>query len=286
MSESSRSSGARRLHSFRRLRRPRTTHLALLAGLALLALLTASPLRAQYRFDARSTDNGLPQNSVRAILQTRDGYVWFTTYDGLVRYDGVRFTVFDKGSTRGIGGNRFDSLYEGKDGSLWAGTQDSGLTRYKDGSFRTYTTADGLPDNKITGVCDDGEGGLLVWTPAGVVVWHDGRLAPHPSLSALVRGVTVVMRDSAGAIWFNGQGGLCRFKDGSVSVFTSAEGLTDKSVSCIYEDHQGRLWVGTSHGGVYRLDGERFVAITAGQLPNSAIYALVEDARGDLWVVA
>src|SRR5262249_9556951 len=62
---------------------------------------------AQYRFDSWTTDNGLPQNSVRAILQTRDGYLWLATSDGLVRFDGVRFTIFNKGSSAGINSNRF-----------------------------------------------------------------------------------------------------------------------------------------------------------------------------------
>src|SRR5918911_4901270 len=71
---------------------------------------------AQYQFDAWNTDNGLPQNSVLSILQTQDGYLWLTTSDGLVRYDGVRFTVFNKGNTKGIKSNRFTTLFEGRDG--------------------------------------------------------------------------------------------------------------------------------------------------------------------------
>ena len=62
---------------------------------------------AQYRFDVLNTDNGLPQNSVYSILQTRDGYMWFTTLDGLVRYDGANFFVFNKANSPGIKSNRF-----------------------------------------------------------------------------------------------------------------------------------------------------------------------------------
>ena len=93
----------------------------------LLPFLLLSVVAGQYRFDNYSTDNGLPQNSVHAILQTRDGYLWFTTFDGLIRYDGVRLVVFDKATTRGLVSNRFDSLLETPDGVLWAGTQDGGV---------------------------------------------------------------------------------------------------------------------------------------------------------------
>ncbi|HEY5443391.1 MAG TPA: two-component regulator propeller domain-containing protein, partial [Pyrinomonadaceae bacterium] len=67
---------------------------------------SAQQARNQYRADFWTTDEGLPQNSVRSILQTRDGYLWFTTNDGLVRFDGVHFRVFGKGNTPGIVSNR------------------------------------------------------------------------------------------------------------------------------------------------------------------------------------
>ena len=126
---------------------------ALFPGLLRIALLliglpsltAAAP--AQYRFDVWDTDAGLPQNTVRAILQTRDGYLWLTTSDGLVRFDGVRFTVFNKANAEGIGSNRFTALYEATDGALWAGTEDGGIVRYAGGAFKTFTTADGLPSN-------------------------------------------------------------------------------------------------------------------------------------------
>ena len=100
--------------------------------------------RAQYRFDHWTADNGLPQNSVRDIVQTRDGYLWLATLDGLVRFDGVRFTVFNKSNSPGIISNRFLQLYEDGQGALWASTDSSGLTRLRQGRFTTYTTAHGV----------------------------------------------------------------------------------------------------------------------------------------------
>src|SRR5215813_12874770 len=90
---------------------------------------------AQYRFDHWTADNGLPQNTIRDIVQTRDGYLWLTTFDGLVRFDGVRFTVFDQGNTPGLRSNRFTALYEDRDGTLYAGTEDQGLAVYRNGVF-------------------------------------------------------------------------------------------------------------------------------------------------------
>jgi len=90
------------------------------SGLILFCLGAAAPAAAQYRFDQWTADNGLPQNSVRSIVQTRDGYLWFTTFDGLVRFDGVRFTVFNKSNSPGLPSNRFITLIEDRQGDLWA----------------------------------------------------------------------------------------------------------------------------------------------------------------------
>jgi ligand-binding sensor domain-containing protein len=75
-----------------------------------LIVLGGATAEAQYRFESWTADEGLPQNSVRSIIQTRDGYLWLTTFDGLVRFDGVRFKVFDKSNTKGLSTNRFTSL--------------------------------------------------------------------------------------------------------------------------------------------------------------------------------
>jgi ligand-binding sensor domain-containing protein len=101
--------------------------------------------QSSQRFDVWNTENGLPQNSVNAIVQTRDGYLWLATMDGLARFDGVRFTVFSMANTAGIKSNRLIALCVDDAGVLWIGTEDGGVIRYKDRAFTTYTTADGLP---------------------------------------------------------------------------------------------------------------------------------------------
>ena len=92
----------------------------------LILLLCAARASAQYRFDSWTTDNGLPQNSITAISQTKDGYLWLTTFDGLVRFDGVRFTVFERTNTRGLLTDRFTTLFANRAGKLWIGMEDSG----------------------------------------------------------------------------------------------------------------------------------------------------------------
>lgn len=115
-------------------------------------------LFGQYHFDSWTTDDGLPQNGVRAITQTPDGYLWFTTFDGLVRFDGIRFTTFSKGNTKGIINNRFTSLYSDKDGTLYAATTEDGvLTVYRNGIF-TSIDSEQIPGNFIQKIKPDENG--------------------------------------------------------------------------------------------------------------------------------
>jgi len=81
--------------------------------------------------------DGLPVNSINAVLQDRTGYIWAATYDGLVRFDGVRFTVFNSANTEGLPSNRIVKLREARDGSLWLATEQGHVVRFRDGRFNT-----------------------------------------------------------------------------------------------------------------------------------------------------
>ena len=145
---------------------------------ALVLILSTGRAQAQYRFENWTTDNGLPQNGVRGVGQMPDGYLWFTTFDGLVRFDGVRFTVFDKSNTQGIYSNRFATLQIETDGTLLAGTEDGCLTSYRDGTFRSYTAAEGLPGNNVVDFGRDKNGQTFVLTDLGRFYFREGKFQP------------------------------------------------------------------------------------------------------------
>src|SRR5262249_6307861 len=93
------------------------------------------PALAPYRYAQWAAENGVPQNIITAIQQTPEGYLWVATLDGLTRFDGVRFTVFNKSNTPGLRSNRFNCLYQDAAGDLWAGTEVGVVTRYHQGQF-------------------------------------------------------------------------------------------------------------------------------------------------------
>src|SRR6266850_4131697 len=132
--------------------------------------LALDPARDLSQFNAAVwlTENGLPQNTVHSIIQAKDGYVWIATEEGLARFDGIKFTVFDKQNTPELKSNDIRVLLEDRRGALWIGTTD-GLVRLLDSKFTAFTTRDGLPSNIIDALCEDHAGSLLVVTAAGIV---------------------------------------------------------------------------------------------------------------------
>src|SRR5262245_48066461 len=76
----------------------------------------------QFVLDAWGTEDGLPQNTVHGIVRTRDGFLWFGTEEGLVRFDGAAFRVYNRSNTPALGHNSIWALLEDRKGALWIGT--------------------------------------------------------------------------------------------------------------------------------------------------------------------
>ncbi|RPH37784.1 hypothetical protein EHM92_01780, partial [bacterium] len=104
---------------------------------------------SQYVHQQWQTQDGLPRNTVTAVAQTADGYIWLGTKAGLVRFDGQRFTLFDKNSTPAFLSNDIWTLLATPDSTLWVGTNGGGLVRVKGNSFTCYTGKDGFHDDVI-----------------------------------------------------------------------------------------------------------------------------------------
>jgi len=146
----------------------------------LLVAVSVAGIAAEYRFDSWTTENGLPHNSMKWLIQTRDGYLWASTGSGLVRLRRPPLRRFHLQQYPGILSDRYVSfaLLEARDGSLWAGTRDRGVVRYKEGAFTTLTARDGLPDDQILRIDEDAQGVLWVFTSKGLAQWRQDRFVP------------------------------------------------------------------------------------------------------------
>jgi len=275
---------------------------------------------SQYVHDVWQIDQGLPQNSVFAIAQGRDGYLWLGTEAGLVRFDGVTFTTYNSANTIGLAdnyvsalavdradnvwagtwvggvirlsagkpvllagasGSFVNSLYEDRTGGLWA-AQTKGLMRFQDGQFHRVPGTNA----SVYSLAEDDSGTLLIGTANGLEAWRNGALVPWQPPGGRIPGpVWTLYRDRAGTLWFGTPNALYHATAGRLERFTAADGLPEGGVTAILETRNGQLWIGADGGGLARLVGGRFQVFAATDgLSDDAITALLEDREGSLWV--
>ncbi len=277
---------------------------------------------SQLGHEVWTSDSGLPQNSITAILQTRDGYLWLGTQEGLVRFDGVRFRIFDTRNTEAFGDDWVQALIETRDGALWIGTvtglirmqhgefrkfpaggldtavvealfesrdgavwvaSNLGASRIQGGRVRTYTDCEGLPGIDVRSIGEDGEGNLWVGGAWGVARWDRARFVPW-TLDDGLPGALALAPDPEGGLWVGTGHGLAHIGAEDARTYEAGAGLTNGLVRAVYRDRRGTLWLGTD-GGLFRLRDGRFQQLTtADGLSSNRILAIHEDREGSLWV--
>jgi len=251
--------------------------------LSLLGVLLTTPaiVRAQYQIESWTTDNGLPQNTVSSIVQTPDGYLWLATLDGLVRYDGVKFTVFNKNNSKGILSNRFTQLLTDVRGDLWVGTEESGITRYTGSAFQTFNPGDTANSQAIRSLSLNEAGEVVAGTTNGFVSWNGASFTAVQSIGG-DKNTIVLHGKISGARWTSNGRILYRFKDGRTTEFPLSE--KEINVNNLVEDNHGRLWIGTLKSGLFVLENDKLIVYTVKDgLPKGRITPRLADRSGNLW---
>lgn len=256
-------------------------HRGLLLCLALI-LICCHFVSAQYRFDSWTTDNGLPQNGVRAITQTPDGYLWLTTLDGLVRFDGLKFTVFDKSNSKGIISNRFWGAKAFEDGSIWAATEGGDITVYRNGEFTSYP-AEKIPEESIIGFENDENGEVMITTNLNYYYLRNGEF-----VFAKPTG-----NDKTQKHFYLGQSGtrweiytteIRQIKAGQTKIYPINLKYVFFYFYNAFEDKKGGLWI-ADLGKLFYLHNGEITEYTqqAGFLNNVLGHSFWEDDDGSVW---
>ncbi len=268
------------------------------------------------------TQDGLPENQIRAIAQTPDGYLWLGTSSGLARFDGVRFVVYARFNTPSMTDDNIRAFAVAADGSLWVATDGGGLMHYVNGRFQAYGPSQGLLNEFVGAVMVDRDGTVWAGTNRGLFRRRGERFERVDEALHLTNIAFFEVRQSAdGRIFAGGPAGLFCFEDGALRPYPQAVdvdgtyhiGLTREGtlwlgthhglrivgdhageanlpstrgmVGALLEDHAGNMWVGTEGDGLYLVgsQGESVFRAPA-NLPDNSILALWEDREQNMWV--
>ena len=273
-----------------------------------------------YGVDFWREPEGFSQSRVRAIVQTKDGYIWLGTDGGLVRFNGESFTTFtvQSGALRD---NEVWALQEDDEGGLWVGTYGGGLTLFKDGRFRTFTTSDGLPDDVVMGLANDHHGNIWVITPQGlsresrgvftrvrseaaravcasstegvlaakpngVYRVADNKLASNPLVRPPLGGQPGnLLCSSDGSVWIGYSNGVIeQWRSGVSAIFGHARNAGGQT-SRLYQDPRGGIWA-VQGRRITKLQNGSFetVPMEGGAGGLDSVYTLCMDREGGVWV--
>ena len=260
----------------------------------------------QYDYRTWTSDDGLPSDQVLDIVQTRDGYLWLATERGLARFDGVRFTSFNRSNTPQLATNRVTTLHEGRDGTLWVATYGGGLVQCLPQHPPRFRLIEQLQGSGIRCLFEDTGGTLWIGTEAETWTLLDGKCRRRPDAPL---NVSDICEDNSGTLWLGAsqwmvsrpesfmksdvapQPGLYRFDDDRFHRLGEAEGFPqtegESSVTTLCPDRTGGLSIGTVGDGLLRFkDGRCEDYAAAIGLKMNHFDHVHHDRAGHVWVSA
>lgn len=208
-----------------------------------------------------TTKEGLPQNTPTSIIQTQDGYLWLSTFGGLVRYDGVKFTSFTSSNTPEFINNRITAIYEDKNQNLWIGSEDGDIVCYHKGVFQLIkksTTESN--DSTIQDFYVDQNDNLWIGTAKEILTYNiktkefisylpefflkNSPLAKFKE-NVLPFNVKSFAKDNEGTLWIATNYGLLSFNDKKFTNHTTVESIPDLNISWVAANPSGGVWLAT-----------------------------------------
>ena len=237
-----------------------------------------------------SSADGLPGNSVLDILQSKDGYLYFGTYECLVKFDGFEFQNLNKYSNPELNFISARSIFEDSKGFMWVGSNDEGIQKFSRNSAEHISTENGLPNNSVRSFIEDRFGNVWVGTASGVVyITPEGSIvkpqaAKNIDISHVI--VSQLYCDTAGRVWMltTEEKGIYLYSGNSFQRFENLNYLGNFIPSSISQDRKGNFWFGLGAFGVAKVSNGTVDKIKSGTIidyePSKCIYS---DSMGSLW---
>jgi signal transduction histidine kinase/ligand-binding sensor domain-containing protein len=223
---------------------------------------------------------GFPEGAISGLAAGSGDALWIAATGGLVEAHGTRTLTPSIHAERWAAGP-VSGLIEDHHGNVWIASA-SGLARFRDGQWQTFTEADGLPDADVTAVFEDREGGLWVGTRGGGLAQFTERTLDTQEGPAELRRemITSVAEDAGGAVWLGTRTGVVRWQHQRAQRLTTADGLPSDNVNSVLPGLAGEMWLATSRGLVRWQDGH----LERRPLYDGTVYALHLDRSGALWI--
>jgi signal transduction histidine kinase/ligand-binding sensor domain-containing protein len=255
------------------------------ANLAALALSPALEL-TQFVHEQWQSDKGLPDNTIRGIAQTLDGYLWLATETGLVRFDGMVFKLFDRDNTPAFKDSFIQKIAVATNGVLWVGTRNGGLLSYENGKFSRFQFKSG-DSPKITALYASPDGLIWVGTRNNQIYSNQNeRLIEYGWHSNLDDYPLSFFQDSHKSLWIGmASGAVACIDDSKLEICRVPPLPFSKSVQGFVEDKTGTIWIGTGGQGLYQFESGKYVQRgLQPDKPGQTVESLAVDREGSVWV--
>jgi ligand-binding sensor domain-containing protein len=256
----------------------------------------------QYAHRAWTKRDGLPQNTVEAIAQTPDGYLWFGTVEGLARFDGTSFRVFNARNTPQLKLNYISALYVAQDSTMYVGNLEGPLLRWRKGMFYPMEGPKGSEQHVIRKIIEDRQGNIWMASNNGLMLVRGDSIRkvygvpdglPHPMVYSVceTRDGELLVATPAG-IWIRKEecfepwikGLSTRTSKGYGFTFATPHVL-DAVPTELLCDRNGGLWIGTWDHGLFRYKDKTLSPFGAPEIPKDVpIHRLFQDRKGSVWI--
>ncbi len=240
----------------------------------------------QYKIIVWNDTNGLPQNMVMEIIQSANGYIWFGTEEGLIRFDGNKFVVFNKDNTPLLKDNYIFALYEDSEGTLWIAPRGGGLLTYRNGVFSNFSIENGFIDKIVNCIIEDKKKQLWIGTENnGLFLYSNNNFFNFTKKNGLSDNtVNHLLNTEANIIWISSKKGVSVYDGIKFTHYNKNTGLKDKRVNTTIISPEGDLLLGTNDG-LFKKKGKSIIPIhQKGQI--KAIKSLYLDKDKILWIGA
>jgi signal transduction histidine kinase/ligand-binding sensor domain-containing protein len=249
--------------------------------------LDPSKALTQYSHRIWDQEEGMLEPTVYAILPSHDGYLWLGTQSGVVRFDGERFRPIRISPSAEPEPVLIRSLYEDKQGTLWAGSVGNGLLEISRTAKRWFKTSDGLPSDIVTCVVPHGAAGSLwVCTNQGLVDFNNGPKKTYTVADGLPSNrVSGICEARDGTEWISTfDRGLATRKGGKFSPFDAGRTELSGDIRELRCSNDGSIWAASDHG-LFRISGSGVEQFTAGNgLLDGDILSLDQSSDGSIFV--